>query len=146
MWRQAGTRTMGLVLGAMLFLAGCGDSGPPRYHISGKVTYGGQPVPAGSVMLTPDTSQGNTGPAASVAIKAGQYDSNAEGVGHVGGPHVVTITGMDGNASPEFPQGMLLFPEYQLNLDLPKEDSQQDLEVPGDLVLPKTAPVMNHGA
>jgi len=135
-----------LALGAMLISAGCGSSGPPRYHVSGKVTYGGQPVAAGSVMFVPDTAQGNTGPAVSVAIKSGQYDSNLEGVGHVGGPHVVKINGLDGNTSPEFPPGMLLFPDFELKLDLPKEDSQKDLEVPGEWVLPKTAPVTNHGA
>jgi hypothetical protein len=54
----------------ILISAGCGSSGPPRYHISGKVTYGGQPVAAGSVMLVPDTSQGNTGPAVSVGAFA----------------------------------------------------------------------------
>lgn len=101
---------------------------------------------AGSVMLAPDTSQGNSGPAASIPIKNGQYDSNVEGMGHVGGPHVLKITGMDGQVSPEFPQGMLLFPEYEVKADLPKEDSQKDLDVPGEWVLPKTAPVTNHGA
>lgn len=135
-----------LALGLMVISAGCGDSGPPRYHISGKVTYGGQPVAAGAVMLVPDASQGNTGPAASVTIKDGQYDSNLDGTGHVGGPHVLKITGMDGQASPEFPQGMLLFPEYEVKADLPKEDSQKDVEVPSEWVLPKTGPVTNHGA
>ena len=135
-----------LALGVILISAGCGSSGPPRYQISGKVTYGGQPVAAGSVMLVPDTSQGNTGPAASVAIKDGQYDSNREGVGHVGGPHVVKITGLDGKTSPEFPMGMLLFPEFELKLDLPKEDGEKDLEVPAEWVLPRSGPVLNHGA
>ena len=137
--------------GAMLALVvlistGCGSSGPPRYHLSGKVTYGGQPIPGGSVTLIPDSQQGNKGPAASVAIKSGQFDTKWEGVGHVGGPHVVKITGLDGNTSGEFPMGMPMFPEYELKLDLPKETSAQDLEVPGNWVLPRSGPVLSHGA
>jgi hypothetical protein len=135
-----------LALGVILISAGCGSSGPPRYPISGKVTYGGQPVVAGSVMLVPDTRQGNQGPAVSVAIKDGQYDSNWEGIGHVGGPHVVKITGLDGKTSPEFPRGMLLFPEFELILDLPNKAEVKDLEVPADWVMPRTGPVTNHGA
>ncbi len=134
-----------LAIGIVLILAGCGDSGPPRYHLSGKVTHGGQPVPGGSVTLIPDTSQGNTGPAASVTIKNGEYDSDWEGAGHVGGPHVVKITGLDGQSSPEFPMGLPLFPEYELKLDLPKEDSLKDLEVPANWVMPRLAPVRDHG-
>ncbi len=136
---------LALGLGFLLVAAGCGSSGPPRYPISGKVTHGGQPVPGGSVMLIPDTTQGNTGPATSVAIKNGQYDSSLEGIGHVGGPHVVKITGLDGNTSPEFPMGLPQFPEYELKADLPKETSVKDFDVPGDWVMPRMAPVTNHG-
>lgn len=133
-------------LAVVLIASGCGSSGPPRYRLSGKVTYGGQPVPGGSVTLIPDTQQGNKGPAASVPIKNGQYDTKWQGVGHVGGPHVVKITGLDGNASAEFPVGMPLFPEFELKLDLAKEAGVRDLEVPADWVLPRSGPVVNHGA
>ena len=56
------------------------------------------------------------------------------------------ITGLDGNASPEFPVGMPLFPQFELLLDLPKEASVKDFEIPADWVLPRTAPVTKHGA
>jgi hypothetical protein len=38
------------------------------------------------------------------------------------------------------------FTLVELKLDLPKEDGEKDLEVPADWVMPRTAPVMNHGA
>lgn len=145
--RPAGLDAIGATLAALLFVAGCGSDGPPRYHLSGKVTHGGSPIPAGSVMFTPDTSQGNSGPAVSLKIRQGAYDSTWEGIGHVGGPHRVTITALDGQKSDEFSEGMPMFPDYETQLDLPREKSTQDLEIPSEWKAQKPAsqPVMNHG-
>ena len=126
MWRPAVRAAKGgwfLALGVILVSAGCGSSGPPRYPISGKVTYGGQPVLAGSVTLIPDTNQGNKGPATSVTIKDGQYGSIWYGARACRRSVrlSVLIAELDGKPSPEFPMGMLLFPEYELILDLPSE-------------------------
>ena len=143
---KAGVMFSLLVLGLVMSL-GCGSDGPPRYAISGTVTHDGKPIPAGSVMLTPDTSQGNSGPATSIEIRDGRYDSAWEGIGHVGGPHRVTITALDGKTDDEFSAGMPMFPDYELDLDLPKEESTQDLDVPADWQAekPKAGAVMNHG-
>jgi hypothetical protein len=137
---------LALAAGGLLVLAGCGESGPPRYDLSGKVTHGGQPVPAGSVTLVPDTSKGNSGPAGSAEIKGVQYDTSQGGTGHVGGPHRVKITGLTGETSEdEFAIETRLFPDYEVELDLPKEKATQDIDVPGDLVMPKPVPVTDHG-
>jgi hypothetical protein len=139
--------TMTVALAGLLFLSGCGSDGPPRYHMSGKVTHGGKPIPAGSVMFVPDTNQGNSGPATSVEIREGEFDTKWAGTGHVGGPHRVTVTALDGQESDEFSAGMPLFPDYELELDLPKEKATQDLDVPADWIAekPKSNAPMSHG-
>ena len=54
-----------------LALAGCGESGPARAPIRGRVTLGGQPLKAGRIIFTPQAP--NTGPATSAAISEGVY-------------------------------------------------------------------------
>lgn len=120
-----------LTLIAAIALGGCGPSGPVRYNLSGQVTYGGQPVPAGSITFIP--AAGNSGPAASVPIENGRYDTAPHDTGHVGGPHLVRITGLDGKASDDlFPNGMPLFPDFELEAELPKQDGEMSFEVPAD--------------
>ena len=104
---------------------GClSESGPKRYRVSGKITFGGQPVPHREVLFTPDNSKGNSGPQGIATIQDGKYDtagSRAPGV--AGGPTIVHVMAF-ANAS-----GKLLG-EYQFSADLPKSDSTQDIEVP----------------
>lgn len=135
--RFARLSCLAFILAGVALVAGCGKQGPPRFHLSGKVTYGGHPISAGSVTFVPDSAKGNTGPAASVAIQQGSYDTKVLGAGHVGGPHRVTIIGLDGKESPDFPKGVPIFPDYEIRLDLPKENGTKDLEVPSDWVPPK---------
>ena len=137
---------MVLALAVSVCLAGCGSGGPPRYNLSGNVTWGGKPIPAGTVMLIPDGMAGNSGPAASLNIENGSVDSRSQDTGHVGGPHIVRITALDGVVSDEFPSGLPMFPDYEMQVDLPKEDSTQDFEVPPEWVPPRQAPVTSHGA
>ena len=129
-----------IVLAGTLILAGCGPGGPPRYRLSGKVTHGGQPIVAGSITLIPDRAKGNEGSAGSAVIKDGRYDTK-QGTGHVGGPHILKITALDGKTSPEFPQGLPLFPDYEIKLDLPKQTETRDLDVPATWVAPPAKPV-----
>lgn len=56
--------------------AGCGQSGPVRAPIQGKVTVGGQPLAGGRILFTPVAP--NQGPAASARIEAGQYKIDAK--------------------------------------------------------------------
>lgn len=111
----------------IMVIAGCGgDSGPPRYDVSGTVTYNGQPVPEGVISFRPDGSKGNEGPAANANIIDGKYDTSVAGKGTVGGAHVVIIRGFDGEARPddELPHGKPLFSEYTTNVDLPKSQGE----------------------
>lgn len=112
-----------------LSAAGCGPSGPPSYEISGKVTYLGQPLPAGTVSFAPDTSKGNNGPGYNVNVKDGWYCS-APGKGIVGGPYKVKIFGFDGKPVPQFPLGKPLFPPYNTEVDLPAKNSTHDFDIP----------------
>lgn len=136
-----------LVSLACLSVVGCGRSdGPVTYPISGTVTYGGQIVPAGSVTLLPDTSQGNSGTAVSMEIVDGKFDSKSADRGHVGGPHVVRIVGLDGQGDDDlFPKGQMLFPDYKTTIDLPMEPSTQELAVPDDHKMPSRSGRVDHG-
>lgn len=119
-----------LVCAFSLLVMGCGQRAPTLYHVSGTVTFGGKPVPAGSIVFEPDTSKGNQGPAGFASIKDGKYDTRDAGRGTVGGPHVVRITGLDGVPAEELPQGTPLFPEYTTEIDMPKKNATQDFDVP----------------
>jgi hypothetical protein len=133
--RRRGARLTVLAgCGALLLAgAGCGRRAVERYDVSGTVTFDGRPVPVGQIMFQPDTSKGNRGPAGVAKIENGRFDTSKSDKGTVGGPHVVTITGFDNkdvNPDEELPVGMPLFPEYRTTVDLPKEDTTQQFDVP----------------
>jgi len=111
------------------FTIGCGPGGPPRYDISGSITYNGKPVPGGRIVFEPDREQNNHGPASYAVIKDGHYATDS-GKGPVGGPHIVRIMGRDGVSTFESPHGTTIFPEYRTKVDLPREDTGKDFEVP----------------
>jgi hypothetical protein len=130
-------RVWGLALAgtALVSLAGCGSGcGPARYDLSGTVRYAGAPLPAGYILFSPDTSQGNQGPGAQADIRGGRYET-PPGQGTIGGPHVVSISGFDGVAFDDGPvknpMGKPLFTGYQTKVDLPKEAASHDFEIPG---------------
>lgn len=127
-----------LSLGLFVSAAGgCQKSDDGRYRFSGTVTYRGVPVPIGSIMFEPDSSKGNSGPAGSAAINDGKFDSDLNGSGFVGGPHVVTIQGFNGeNPDPDFaPHGAPIGGgrSFIQQLDLPSEDVELKFEM-ADLV------------
>ncbi len=129
-----GTRLVwlaGLWLGIAV-LPGCGGSdGPPRYELSGTATFNGEPIPYGTITITPDTSQGNSGPGSFAQIRDGQYET-ASSKGTVGGPHVLTISGFDelpGTSPPE-ENHPPLFTSYRVTVNLPLEDATHDIDVP----------------
>ncbi|WP_145266689.1 hypothetical protein [Calycomorphotria hydatis] len=105
---------------------GCGGNpdGPQRYSLSGSVTYNGQPVPAGNILLSPNREKGNSGPATVASINDGKYET-FPGKGMVGGHFVVTIT-----AEPKQEMTLPLFDTYTMEVELPNEDSSFDFDVP----------------
>jgi hypothetical protein len=56
---------------AAVAIAGCGNSGPARAPIQGKITLGSQPLAAGRILFAPLAP--NQGPAASARIINGEY-------------------------------------------------------------------------
>jgi len=117
---------------AVLGAAGCGSDGPPRFTVSGRVTYDGQPVPGGRILFAPDTDRGNAGPGSVAEIVDGRYRTRSD-KGFVGGPCKVTIYGTDGTVATE-EHDNTLFDSYTQEIDLPREDCEFDFHVP---VLPR---------
>jgi hypothetical protein len=133
-----------IALGLLPALVGClalGCGGDKTYRVSGKVTFKGQPIPAGRITFTPDNTKGNKGPAGYAEIKGGQYDTSATGGrGTVGGAMNVMIEGYDPSAAPDKAaksgEGTMkpLFPRYDTKADLPAGDTTKDFDVPADAV------------
>jgi hypothetical protein len=114
----------------VLLLAGCGEQ--PTYPVSGKVTYKGQPVPAGSVVFSP--APGSSGTGAVAEIRDGSYVT-APDSGVSGGPYLVVVRGHDGKPAPGGdggiePRGKPLFLPHERTVDLPAGGHVLDIEVP----------------
>jgi hypothetical protein len=122
-----------LTVSVALLILGCGgNEGPPRYEVSGSVTYDGQPVPAGEVTFEPDASQGNQGPGSIAQIKDGQYRTERNS-GVVGGPYIVRIVGFDGRPAGESLIGTPLFDEpHETTVEFPKQNTTHDFHIPAN--------------
>ena len=115
-----------LLLGALLVLTGCQQEQADGFLVSGTVTYQGKPVPRGTLLLTPDSSKGNSGPAVVADIVDGKFETPPTAkTRHQGGVYRVFIDGFDGHAQPEaeLPLGRALFMGYETEVTLPKEDA-----------------------
>ena len=126
-------------------VGGCsGEQGPPRHHLSGKVVFNGAPVGFGMIYFQPDAQGGNSGPQGFATIRNGAFDTKREGKGTVGGPMIVRITGFDSEPPKDLsetePGPKPLFAEYQTKADLPKEDGNQDFDVPASAADGPVAP------
>lgn len=80
-----------LVLGisaTLILNAGCGDSGPQRAPIKGKITVAGQPLAAGQILFVPIAP--TIGPSTSAAIKNGEYELKKQ-QGPIVGMHRVEV-------------------------------------------------------
>ena len=116
-----------VALVVLLGTAGYGG-GDGRHHISGKVTYGGQPIAEGSISF--DLQGGGGGSFA--PIKGGTYDTANEGRSHSGGPHRVTIVGYKSEGKSRNPDAdvVLLFQPYETKAELATKRSTMDFEIP----------------
>ncbi|WP_254508693.1 hypothetical protein [Anatilimnocola floriformis] len=115
----------------LALLSGCGDGAG---HVSGKVTFGGKPIPAGKVLILPDGSKGNTGVSGFADIKDGVFDTKLAG-GHAASPGAVTfaVEGIDLVPPPNAPPDVtttVLFPRYEEKGELPAKTSTKDIDVP----------------
>lgn len=121
---------LSLTLLLLALAVGCQkQDGPPRYDISGSVTFRGAPVPSGSVVFTPDSKKGNSGPQGTAKIIDGHYDTSRNGRGTVGGPHQVHVIATEAMSAEDAElQGPLA--EHTFDLDLPQDETTQDLEIP----------------
>jgi hypothetical protein len=129
-------RSSCLLVVLMCGIYGCGsaDTGPERFQVSGTVNFNGQPVPAGTIYF-----ETMDGPAGSAQISNGAYDTR-DGKGVVGGPHVAVIQGFDGTGTNPGEMGKPLFNPQRIDVDLPKEDTTKDFDIPASaaegLVIP----------
>jgi hypothetical protein len=131
-----------LIVLAALLAAGC-SSEAKRIQLSGRVTFNGQPVPAGYISFMPEFGQGNSGKDVRVVqIKDGMYDSaTAQNPGVYPGPTVIRIAGFDGKPLARFPQGKQIFNPHELHATV--EGGTKDFDVPAsaarNLVITPTA-------
>ena len=121
----------------LFVLAGCGnpaDSGPERFALKGKVTFGGQPVVYGTMMIEPDRDKGNSGPSTRVMIDDGAYDTSANNAkGSISGPMVVHITGYESKTSDDPEKGpKTLFEDYTTNVTIEGTNEALNFDVPAD--------------
>jgi hypothetical protein len=121
---------------ALCILLGFGCSSKPKpAQLSGKVTFKGQPVPAGFISFTPDVANGNNGQITVLQIKDGVYDSSKNNPpGIKPGPYFLRISGFDGKVIPYFGQGKQIFNEWRdIEFTVPDGVSTKDFEIPPSL-------------
>jgi hypothetical protein len=112
-----------------LFLTACGQPSN-RFDLSGTVTFKGRPVPAGVIVINPDLSKGNDGPQGFAEIRDGRFDTRTLAKGAPSGAVVLVIDGFDGKAQPEAPYGQPLFVGHKVWVELPKEPTEKNIDVP----------------
>ena len=130
--------TFAVILLCLFVSIGCNRNlGPVRYDLTGKITYGGKPVPAGYILFSPDKSKGNDGPGADAEIKNGVYKVRTK-EGTIGGPHIATVSGFDGVSQKKGltanPMGLPIFQNIQVRVDLPKKSTTYDIVVPTNVM------------
>ncbi len=120
-----------LSLGLIAVTIGCGggDSGPVRFHVSGKVTFDGKPVKFGSIQFEPDV--GNKGPQGFAEIRDGSFDTRKRGDGVIPGKVISRITGLQNEPQPNNDEPVTaLFEGHEVRLELPSKDSTKDFDIP----------------
>jgi hypothetical protein len=105
---------------------------PKPVQLSGKVTFKGQPVPAGYIIFMPDVGNGNRGTTKLLRIKDGVYDSSQEPPDQAltPGAYQLRIAGFDGNIQPRFNQGKQIFNPVEETCVIPDSVSTKDFTIP----------------
>jgi hypothetical protein len=125
-------KTCKLLLAAAFVVSVIGCSAkPPVAQLSGKVTFKGEPVPAGWISFTPDVDKTGEGRVRVMQIKNGVYDSSKENEpGLKPGHYLVKIAGFDGIRIPMFGQGKQIFNPVDDTFDVPEGATTKDFEIP----------------
>jgi len=111
-------------------LVGC-SSQPKLAQLSGKLTFKGQPVPAGWIAFTPDVAAGNLGQIKVLQVKDGIFDSSKESEpGLKPGKYNLRIAGFDGIKIPLFGQGKQIFNAYTEDFEVPEGTTTKEFIVP----------------
>jgi hypothetical protein len=105
---------------------------PKPVQLSGKVTFKGQPVPAGYITFMPDVGNGNRGSTKLLKIKDGVYDSSQDPPDQAltPGAYHLRIAGFDGQVQPRFNQGKQIFNPVQETFVVPDKVSTKDFTIP----------------
>lgn len=127
-----------LLLGTLCLSLTIGCSSQPKAsHLSGMVTFKGQPVPAGWISFTPDVAAEGRGKIKTLQIKDGVYDSSKEvpankdePAGLYPGPCLIKIAGFDGKKIPFYGQGKQIFNPIEDKFTVPEGTSTKDWVIP----------------
>ena len=106
-------------------LVGCGKA-PVGNGVSGKVTFKGNPIPAGTIYFEPDV--GAAGSQGVAKIVDGAYDTRSTGMGVAAGKTRVRIEGFEKGASSDA-MGPILC-RWETTAEFKDGDNVQDFEVP----------------
>src|SRR5262245_4608631 len=115
---------------ACVLALGCAKSDHEAYHLSGKVTFNGQPLPRGKIFFLPAKTTRNSGQGGFAEIKDGVYDTRNNGSATPGGPLIVRVDGFDGNTTPSNLVGQPLFLNYEVRVEVPRDSATKDFDVP----------------
>ena len=121
-----------LLLPAAMFALAAGCSSQAKLaQISGKVSFKGQPVPAGWISFTPDVAAGALGQVRVFQIHDGAYDSAKETEpGIAPGAYQVRIAGFDGKKIPFYGQGKQIFNPIEDKYTVPSGATTKDFVIP----------------
>ncbi|MBA4188710.1 MAG: hypothetical protein C0467_11985 [Planctomycetaceae bacterium] len=114
--------------------AGCADE--KLKDVSGSVTHGGEPLPAGVVWFDPDPNHPGKPPQGYAYVKGGKFDTTDQGRGVRPGAYLVRVEGFDGKPGNELPLGKPLFTDHQEKQDFAAGSDKLQLEIS----IPKAAP------
>jgi hypothetical protein len=111
-------------------VAGCSSQAKVA-QLSGKLTFKGQPVPAGYISFTPDVAAGNLGQIKVLQVKDGVFDSAKEPEpGLKPGKYQLRIAGFDGVRIPLFGQGKQIFNAFTEDFEVPEGTTTKEFIVP----------------
>jgi hypothetical protein len=126
-----GVRAALLTATLVVVSGGCGQAKREVANLSGKVTFKGQPVPAGFINFLPDVPRGNRGEVKAFEIRDGVYDTAAgPNPGIYPGANKIMISGFNGKPKPLWPQGVQIFNPINLELTVATGTNTKDFEVP----------------